>query len=318
MLAVFLAWIVPWGMLLTAEEFLKHRGWDLVQVETEPLEFTQPGEPGETQTLSIPVLQDDGSIGQMALEEYLTCVVLAEMPADFEAEALKAQAVVARTYCLKRTTTGFKHESGAVCTDSTCCQAFCLPEDYLREGGKESALDKVRNAVQKTQGQVLTYDGALIEATYFSCSGGMTEDAAAVWGTDIPYLQAVSSPGEEGATHYVDTVSFSASQFAKTIGCDRENLSIGSITYTEGGGVNTIQIGDEEYSGTELRQLLGLRSTAFVITNLEDSVIITTKGFGHRVGMSQYGADAMAVQGSNYTEILAHYYPGTTLELWHA
>lgn len=317
LLAVFLAWILPWGMMLTAESILFDDNYDSIQVDTVPLSLTLPCEPNEANQLMITVQQKDGIVVDMNLEDYLICVVLAEMPAEFEEDALKAQAVAARTYCLKRATTGFKHDFGAVCTESSCCQAFRQVHEYIQEGGKESDLEKIRTAVNKTQGQVLTYDGNLIEATYYSCSGGMTEEAAAVWGTEIPYLIALPSPGEEAATYYVDTVTFTLQQFISIMGCEEDDFSIEGITYTAGGGVDRIRIGGKEYTGTEVRKLLGLRSTAFVITKVDDSVIITTKGFGHRVGMSQYGADAMAVQGNDYTQILAYYYPGTTLELWH-
>lgn len=264
--------------------------------------------------LKVSVLTDTGVV-QMELEEYICCVVLAEMPADFEPEALKAQAVVARTYtCRKRGDS--KHSSADVCTDPSCCQAFCSPEYFLENGGAEDALEKVRSAVYDTKGEVLFYNGEFIEATYFSCSGGKTEDAQAVWGTDVPYLQSVSSPGEENATHYTDTVIFSLVQLCDKLGVSQSALldyGIGSISYTNGGGVETIVIGGITFSGTRVRQMLGLRSTAFVITWAGESVAVTTKGFGHRVGMSQYGAEAMAVAGSNYREILYHYYQGTVL-----
>ena len=137
-----------------------------------------------------------------------------------------------------------------------------------------------------------------------------------MWGTEFPYLQAVASPGEEKAAHYTDTVRFSAGAFQDALGVKLSG-SPGSwfrdVTYTDGGGVDTIVIGGTGYRGTELRSLLGLRSTAFSISTTEDTVTITTRGYGHRVGMSQYGADAMAVTGSACPEILAHYYPGTTL-----
>lgn len=264
----------------------------------------------------LPVLMANGEIRQMEMDDYILAVVLAEMPAEFETEALKAQAVVARTYALRRVATGNKHPQQAVCTDATCCQAYCTD---LEDTFSAQTIEKVSTAVQQTSGQVLTYDGSLIEATYFSCSGGMTEDAAAVWGEDIPYLQSVESPGEENAVHYIDTVNFSASELCDKLGrvlSGQPGEWFGPITYTDGGGVDTIYIGDVQYSGTQLRSLLGLRSTAFVITAAGDTVTVTTKGFGHRVGMSQYGADAMAVRGSTYEQILAHYYPGTALEVW--
>ena len=259
-----------------------------------------------------------GQSCQLELEEYITGVVLAEMPASFESEALKAQAVVARTYALKRSVTGGKHPDHGVCTDPGCCQAYTAPAEYVLENDA-ALLEKVTNAVHDTSGQVLTYEDALIEATYFSCSGGRTEDALAVWGQEIPYLISVESPGEERAKHYIDTVSFSTDEFRTLLGLERsdyEDQWIGPITYTAGGGVATIDLCGKEYTGTELRQKLGLRSTAFTVTVVGNTVTITTKGFGHRVGMSQYGAEAMAVSGESYEMILAHYYPGTELEQW--
>ena len=252
----------------------------------------------------------------MELDEYLTGVVLAEMPVSFELEAQKAQAVVARTYTMRACRRGGKHDGAAVCTDSTCCQSYISPADYLAAGGTQAGVDRVRGAVEATAGQVLTYDGELIEATYFSCSGGSTEDAAAVWGAAYPYLKAVDSPGEENAAHYSDTEVFTAARFEAALGRDlpgEPTTWFGVTTYTTGGGVASMEIGGQTYQGTTLRSLLGLRSTAFTVEADRICVTITTKGFGHRVGMSQYGADAMAVLGSTYPEILAHYYQGTSL-----
>lgn len=249
------------------------------------------------------------------LDDYLLGVVLAEMPASFETEALKAQAVAARTYTAKAMETGGKHGDGSVCGNFACCQAYIDPEDYLSQGGTEENLQKVRSAVEETAGQVLTYEGELIEATYFSCSGGMTEDAAAVWGTDFPYLRSVESPGE--AKDYADTVTFTPQSFRAALGealPGTPDTWFGPVSYTAGGGVAEMPICGEIYSGTQLRSLLGLRSTAFELEAGEDGVTFTTKGYGHRVGMSQYGADAMAVCGSTCEEILSHYYPGTELE----
>lgn len=282
------------------------------QIETQnPTETTVPAP-----QLTLPVHMQDGSVQQMEMDTYLTGVVLGEMPADFEVEALKAQAVVARTYALRRDSTGDKH--AGVCTDSGCCQAYRDPQEYLASGGLQENLDKIKAAVTATTAQVLTYDGQLIDATYFSCSGGKTEDAAAVWGLDVPYLQAVDSPGEEKAPRHTETVTFSKAELQSALDIELSGNWLGKITYTEGGGVDTIQIGNTTFKGTTLRQLLGLRSTAFVITAVGDTVTITTKGFGHRVGMSQYGAEAMAVTGSTYRQILSHYYLGTTLETWSA
>lgn len=267
-----------------------------------------PTEPAPS-TGDFQVLMADGSVNGMDLEDYIWGVVLAEMPASYEVEALKAQAVAARTYALRTK----RHENADICTYYGCCQAYVAPEDYT---GSAKMREKVRQAVLSTAGQVVTYEGELIEATYFSCSGGRTEDAAAVWGADVPYLQSVVSPGEENSSDYMKTISMSAGEFAAAFGglSGTPGSWIGKITYTKGGGVATVEIGGIEYKGTTVRQKLKLRSTAFVITVVGSSVSITTKGFGHRVGLSQDGAEAMAVSGSDYAQILAHYYPGTKLQ----
>ena len=256
-----------------------------------------------------------GNLQQMSLREYLVGVVLAEMPADFEPEALKAQAVVARTYTRKRME-GSKHEGACVCMDPGCCQGWKSVEDYLSQGGRAASVEKIRSAVAETDGLVLCYDGKLIDATYFSCSGGATEDAVAVWGQDVPYLQSVQSPGEEEAPRFTDTVTFSPAQLAEKLGLSGTGDPaewFGNVTYTDGGGVEAMVIRGQTFTGTQLRQKLGLRSTAFSVRASADSITITTRGFGHRVGMSQYGAQAMARAGSTYAEILAHYYTGAEL-----
>ena len=314
MLAAVMGLAMPAGLLAMAVSVEAPRTVLEITTASPTVPATRPTE--SKPSLTVPILSE-GQIVEMELNEYLTGVVLAEMPVDFELEAQKAQAVVARTYTMRAYRRGGKHDGAAVCTDSTCCQAYRSPADYLKQGGTQDGVDRIRGAVEATDGQVLTYGGDLIEATYFSCSGGVTEDAAAVWGTAYPYLQSVESPGEEGAAHYADTVVFTASQFEAALGRDLAGSPaswFGVTTYTTGGGVSSMEIGGHVYKGTKLRSLLGLRSTAFTVTADSSSVTITTKGFGHRVGMSQYGADAMAVLGSSYEEILAHYYRGTRLE----
>ena len=265
--------------------------------------------------VTLTVLNRSGNLQQMTLEDYLLGVVLAEMPASGSKEALKAQAVVARTYTCKRMEGG-KHDAAAVCMDPGCCQGFRAPADYLDEGGKQTAVDKVRSAVKSTDGQVLHYDGSLIDATYFSCSGGSTEDAVAVWGQDVPYLRAVDSPGEEDAPRFTDSVSFTTSEFAGKLGLSDQGDPaswFGAVRYTEGGGVDTMVIRGKTFTGPRLRSALGLRSTAFSVSVDGKTITVTTRGFGHRVGMSQYGAQAMAQTGSSCAEILAHYYTGAEL-----
>lgn len=306
-LAVVLGMLMP-GVILNIVTYSAHRR------ATGYREITQT-EPAYTNQTIIAVLSPDTGITQMELESYLTGVVLAEMPASFETEALKAQAVVARTYTLRAYEGKSKHDNAAVCTESSCCQAYRSPEEYLLDGGVAENLEKVKSAVEDTRGMVLTYEGELIEATYFSCSGGMTEDAVAVWGTEVPYLQSVSSPGEENSAYYTDSISFERAQLLEILELTSQEgtFRIDNISYTTGGGVDELSVCGTIFRGTELRRLLGLRSTAFTITIDEETVTFHTRGFGHRVGMSQYGADAMAVSGHNYREILQHYYPGTVL-----
>ena len=282
-------------------------------VERGTVTVTEPARRDAAEELTV--LNRSGNLQQMTMEAYLTGVVLAEMPASFEPEALKAQAVVARTYTRRRME-GSKHTAAAVCMDPGCCQSWRSESDYLDSGGRERDLQKVRRAVADTDGLVLRYDGKLIDATYFSCSGGSTEDAVAVWGQDVPYLQAVQSPGEEEAPRFTDSVSFSPAQLAEKLGLaaggDPGNW-FGAVTHTDGGGVDTMVILGKEFTGTGLRSKLGLRSTAFEVTVTGKTITFTTRGFGHRVGMSQYGAQAMAKAGSTCAQILAHYYTGTEL-----
>ena len=285
--------------------------WDKAVASVEP----EPTQQMRSVELPVKVRRGD-AVTEENMDTYLAGVVLQEMPASFEKEALKAQAVVARTYACKAYTTGGKHGDGSVCIEPSCCQAWISEENYLQRGGTAESVERVRAAVLETTGQVLTYERELIEATYFSCSGGRTEDAVAVWGADFPYLQAVDSPGEEQSRVYTDSVILSPSELEEKLRIslteDPQNW-VGQITYTNGGGVDTVVLGGTFYTGLELRQKLGLRSTAFSLSASKDGICFTTKGYGHRVGMSQYGADAMAVAGSTYDKILAHYYQGIQL-----
>lgn len=269
----------------------------------------------EKLNITVAVLMKDGNVEFMEMDNYLVAVLLREMPARFEFEALKAQAVVARTYLLRRWEGDSRHINADICTDSTCCQAYWDVDAYLSEGGTTENVDKIRRAVSDTKDEVLLYNAHLIEATYFACSGGMTEDAVAVWGRDVPYLRAVESPGEESAKHYVDTVTFTIEEFLQRLGVESNGkvLDIREIQYTAGGGLDTINVCGVTVKGTDIRKKLGLNSTSMQIDVYGEIVRITTKGKGHRVGMSQYGADAMAKKGSDYKEILYHYYNDTEI-----
>lgn len=288
-------------------------------------QITPTEQPTQQQTMQIPsskatylpVMTAENSVHVMELEQYVLGVVLAEMPPDFEAEALKAQAVVARTYALRRLNSQDRHKDVAVCSSPKCCQAFMTKEEFLEKGETVAGLEKIAQAVEMTKGEVLTYEGEIIEATYFSCSGGRTEDALAVWGEVIPYLQAVDSPGEEKAEKYWQMVRFTAEEFENALGQDLSGTPqnwLGKRTFTPGGGVQTMVIDGLTYTGTQLRELLNLNSTAFTMTAENNGISVETLGKGHRVGMSQYGADAMARNGSSYDEILMHYYCGTRID----
>lgn len=276
-------------------------------VQTQPAQTAEP--------VSIPVLKEDGKVVRMDLEDYISRVVLGEMPASFDAEALKAQAVAARTYTLRCVLGGDKHPEGAVCTDYRCCQEYREPEDYIRSGGSYASVQKVFSAVSQTTGQVLYYGNSLIMATYFASAGGTTEDAREVWGNSVPYLTVVSSPEGDDA-YNGETVTFTAEEFQSLLGVTLKGKPeswFGRVSYTVGGGVDRMRIGGKLYDGVELRGIFGLRSTIFKVTTTESTITFETMGYGHRVGLSQYGADAMAELGNGYEQILAHYYPGTEL-----
>lgn len=246
----------------------------------------------------------------LPLDEYLTGVLLAEMPADFPAAALQAQAIAARTFTLQKINM-HKHPDADICADSACCQGWLDPE-----GADCTAL---REAVQTTDGLVVTYGGALIDATFFSCDGGRTESALAVWGSDVAYLQAVDSPKSEDSDRYAEEKRFSEQELLDLLHTAYPDLTPGdapwfrNLCYTDGGGLDSATIGGVTFRGTELRKLLGLRSTDMEITQDAGYITVSTQGFGHRVGLSQYGAKAMAEEGADFAEILTHYYQGTAL-----
>ncbi len=303
--AVWLGIVIP-GIVLNAAVLFSGTG----QAEVIPVETVQPSQD------TILLRTEDGTEMTVDTQAYLTGVLLAEMPVSFAAEALKAQSVAARTYVRKAEHTGGKHGDGSVCSDSSCCQAYVSPEAYLNRGGSPEVLEKVRQAVEDTQPYVLTYDGQLIEAVYFSCSGGTTEAAVAVWGAEFPYLQSVESPGEEAARYHTDSLLIPEEDFFRLLDMpvpENRETWFGEVSYTEGGGVAAMKIGDRTFTGVQLRSLLDLRSTAFTMEPAGAYIRIATRGYGHRVGMSQYGANAMAEAGSTWQQILQHYYPGTTI-----
>lgn len=268
-----------------------------------------------------------GKVEQLPLDEYLYGVVSAEMPADFELEALKAQAVVARTYTIyKIVNNSDKHGEAAICDDSSCCQAWISKEDRLARWEEEVRTEnwnKIVEAVNSTQGKIIIYEGNPINAFFHSNSGGKTEVPVNVWGgSGYPYLQTVETAGEDAYSQYQSEVTLSKAELEKKI---REKHSDFQIDwnledciqmeeYTDGERVKKIKIGNLELAGVEVRTILGLRSANFSVKIEGENITFEVKGYGHGVGMSQTGADSMAKQGSNYEEIIKHFYIGVEIQ----
>ena len=274
------------------------------------LRFYSSPQHKETRAVQTVYVLHGDQVEAIELESYLIGVVLAEMPADFEEEALKAQAVAARTFTLYRKAAQPKHESAEICTDPGCCQGYLPWEEYLANGGDLEDVNKISTCVVATKGEILCYNQEIIESTYFSASGGRTEDAKAVWGSDVPYLQSKESPGESQPEQII---RMSTEEFCQALRMEKNAVSIDKIVYTRGNGIAEASINGSVFTGLQLRRLLGLFSTDISFDIYGDVVEITAKGKGHRVGMSQYGADAMAMKGSTYSEILLHYFTGVTI-----
>ena len=259
----------------------------------------------------ITLYRSNGTILNIELEEYVVGVVGAEMPASFNIEALKAQSVAARTYALKYL------KENKVLTDDVKTQIY-NDNNELREKWKDAFdfyYNKVKSAVESTKGQVMMYDNDYIEALYHSTSNGYTEDCYQVFGYSYPYLESVNSSWDLSATSFLRNVAYSFDEFSKllNINFDR-NTEVEILSRTDSGRVSSLRIGDNYYSGIDFRKILGLRSADFDIEVTPINVIITTRGYGHGVGLSQYGANGMANSGKAYVEILKHYYKGITIK----
>lgn len=246
-------------------------------------------------------------VKRIDIESYVLGVLAAEMSDRYELEALKAQAVAIRTNCYYSIEHVKEHKGGAViCTDSSHCQGY----------SKENYSEKYVKAVNKTKGIVIKYNGEYIRANYFCNSGGYTEDSTDVWGGNgKPYLVAVSSPGEEGFDTYYKKYEFSQKSFAKKLGVKGASYeTITEIERSNSGGINSITINGKIFSGRELRSKLDLRSTKAYFKQGEDgNIIVEVYGFGHGVGMSQCGAQAMALEDATYKTILTYYYTGVKI-----
>ena len=264
-----------------------------------------------------------GEIESLPIDVYLYGVVSGEMPVSYEMEALKAQAIVARTYTLYQIiNSNGKHGEADICDNSNCCQAWITKEYRLErweEESREQNWEKITKAVDSTQGKIVTYGGLPIDAFFHSNSGGVTETAINVWGGgNFPYLQCVETAGESDYEDYNSEAKFTKEELVNKLKEKHPEVEIDFssekpieiLEYTESGRVRTIRFGNIEISGTETRSTLGLRSTNFSFEINDDTIKFSVIGYGHGVGMSQTGANSMAKTGSTYEDIIKHFYTG--------
>lgn len=257
------------------------------------------------------------------LEEYIKGVISAEMPASYETEALKAQAVAARSYVLFRAQhPSPDHPNAAVCTDPAHCKAYISKSDAENKWGAEwtkTYYPKISSATEDTAGEYLSYKGETVEAFFFALSNGKTENSEDVWQTDVPYLRSAESPGDTESPNFISENIFSVSDFntvLKNLSADfkvRNNITLSDIKRSSGGRIKSLKINGTQFSGTDIRSAFSLKSTDFSVEQNGEKVIFTVKGNGHGVGMSQYGANYLAQQGKTYEEILKHYYSGVEI-----
>lgn len=263
----------------------------------------------------IRVLRSNGNIEYMNIEDYLIGVVSSEMPALYEEEALKAQAVAARTYALKQIESNSDNEYDV--TDDTRTQVYQSDNTLREKWGDEydRYIDKITKCIKSTKGEYLTYDGEIIYAFFFSFTNGKTEDNVNVFGQDLPYLKSVDSSFDEEVNDFKYQVTYNLDIFYDKLGLPySDNFEITNKELTSSNRVKSITINNQTFKGTEVRSKLSLRSTDFDFEDNGESITIITKGYGHGVGLSQYGANALAKQKKGYKEILKYYYQGTNLE----
>lgn len=266
--------------------------------------------------MNIRVKRESGNIEEIPFEQYIVGVLAGEMPVSFELEALKAQAVAARSYALKKMEQNYDQEYDVV--DTVMNQVY-LDDETLKEKWKDGyseKINKIKQAVVETEGEYLTYDGKVIEAFFFSTSTGKTENSEEVFTTALPYLRSVDSSWDsEVSPVFSETNQFSLSDFYNKLGLSyQDTIQVEVLETTSTGRIKKIKINGQEFSGSDVYSKLEIRSTFFEIQQNGSSVSVVTKGYGHGVGMSQYGALAMAKKGYTYDQILKHYYQGVQIE----
>ena len=258
--------------------------------------------------INVTIYRSNGKVLKLELEEYLVGVVAAEMPASFNLEALKAQAVAARTYTLKSIKTGKK------LTDTVSTQVYKDNNELKNMWGSSynTYYNKIKNAVNATKGIYISYNNDYIDALFHSTSNGYTEDAVNVWGNNIPYLKSVASPLDKNTTSYLRTITKTYKELEKQLGYPLDKNTTINIVRNNSNRVSTITINNKTYTGVEFREKLALRSTDFDI-DLNDNITITTRGYGHGVGLSQYGSNELAKKGYSYDRIIKFYYTGISI-----
>ncbi|MBJ6361897.1 stage II sporulation protein D [Paenibacillus sp. MAHUQ-46] len=253
---------------------------------------------------------------EVPLELYVRGVLAGEMPADFELEALKAQAIAARTYIVRHMTNGLKEP--VQITDTVQDQVYIPLKKLEKHWGSETEekLAKLTQAVEETTGQIITYKGEPIEALFFSTSNGYTENSEDYWANPVPYLRSVASPWDVTLSpKYKQTATMRLSEFRSRLGVGKgAEKSLKVLSYTEGRRVKQVKVGNKNLTGREFREKLGLGSSQFTWDIQGNWITFTTFGYGHGVGMSQWGADAMAKRGRTASQIIAHYYSGTKID----
>ena len=333
----------PWrltagaGLALTTALFLLHlltvRGEGGAAGETENAPLTAAAPEGQTTRAArdrghiVKLLQPDGTVEELTMADYLFGVVAAEMPAAFEEEALKAQACAARTYTVVRQASAHAaHPQADVCTDSGCCQAYVERQAAETRWGISAGTysAKISQAVSGTDGLGILYQGAPIQAVFFSSAPGQTADAVAVWGSQVDYLKSVSSPEGDEVPNYRSQVVLTAEEVRSRVlaaypgaGLSGDPSGWFGAPASSGGVVTSIPVGGVTLTGSQVRTLFSLRSAAFTVAWDGAGFTFSVTGYGHGVGMSQYGANAMAKEGSSFRDILTWYYTGAQVdELW--
>ncbi len=325
--AVFLCCVACLLMLLPLPALPKAPSADEPPLSA-PTESEPPADTPQTDEPTFKVLTD-GTVTELTCREFLIRTLAYEMSPTFHPEALKAQAVAAYTYHGRRKNAQIESPDPALCGAHFLAPDSTFPQDYTADKLRERWGDKFEeyyaalcHAVDAVTGKVITYDGQWIDACYFAMSNGTTEDAKTVWGSDVPYLRSVASPDDKDATKYETVVTLTDEQMKAALTAADATLTLGDDpaawfgepTLSAAGTVASIPVGDKTMAGTAVRSALDLRSATFSVTYADGCFTLTVHGYGHGVGLSQVGANALAKKGYTWQQILQHYYTGVSIE----